>query len=388
MKSKILLFVLFLVTTSYWSNAQWSNKSFTFQTKVRSYRVYIPSIYNASNPASLVITLHGLGDNMTNFSGIGMNLIADTANIIVVVPLAIDDPTMAMYYGTGNATAWNSGAGFQGYYPNSAVNDVAFLNALMDTAQANYSINPSHIYICGFSMGGFMTERMACESNTRVAAFASVAGTIGIGLTSCNPGRPVPLAHFHGTGDQTVSYTANTYGINTDSLIHFWILNNSCDITATSSTFPDLVADGFTVDHYIYPNGDQGSEVELFKANGADHQWLYPPANDISYTIEIWKFFRKHELPANMITPISNNQNVNIYPNPAKDFIQVTLPQSCSGKTYNIELINIYGQNVLSKTFSGLDYILSINNKEIKSGIYFLKITGNDINISKKVLID
>jgi polyhydroxybutyrate depolymerase len=380
MKSKILLLVLFFCSISYMSDAQWSNKSFTFQTKVRQYRVYVPTIYNPSNPASLIITLHGLGDNMTNFSGIGMNLVADTANIIVMVPQALSDPLAG--------TAWNSGAGMSGYFPNSAINDVAFLNALMDTAEANYSINPAHIYICGFSMGGFMTERMACESNTRVAAFASVAGTIGIGLTQCNPGRPIPIAHFHGTGDQTVSYTANTYGVNTDSLIHFWINNNQCDTPATFSSFPDLVADGFTVDHFIYPNGQQGSEVELFRANGADHQWLYPPANDISYTIEIWKFFRKHELSSSLINHISNNQSINIFPNPVLDLINIKLPQSCSGNTYNIELINIYGQNVLSKTFTGSDYTLSLNNKKIDSGIYFIKVSGNDLNYSKKVLIN
>jgi len=385
MKSKILLLVIFLVTISYLSDAQWSNKSFTFQTKVRSYRVYIPAIYNASNPASLVITLHGLGDNMTNFSSVGFNYIADTANIIVVVPQAIDDAFLASYYGTGNATAWNSGAGFQGYYPNSTVDDVAFLNALMDTAEANYSINPSHIYICGFSMGGFMTERMACESNTRIAAFASVSGTIGIGITQCNPGRPVPIAHFHGTADQTVSYTANSYGINTDSLIHFWVLNNDCDTPATFSSFPDIVADGITVDHFIYPNGQQGSDVELFRANGAGHQWLYPPTNDISYTIEIWKFFRKYELSSSQINQISSSQNINIYPNPATDHINIKLPNSFTGSN-NIELINMYGQSILSKTFSGNDYTFPVNN--IKSGIYFLKISGNNLNFAKKVVID
>lgn len=380
MKTKLLLFLALSIIISVTVKAQWINKSFTFQTKLRQYRIYKPAIYNAANPASLVLTLHGLGDNMTNFSTIGMNYVADTANIIVIVPQAYTDPFAG--------AAWNSGAGSSGYFPNATINDMAFLNALIDTAIANYAIDQSRIYICGFSMGGFMTERMACESNTRIAAFASVAGTIGIGLTQCNPGRAIPIAHFHGTADGTVSYSANTYGINTDSLINFWVDNNLCNTTPTTSTFPDLVADGLTIDHYVYPNGQQNSIVELFKANGADHQWLYPPANDISYTIEIWKFFRRYTLSTSNVIPVTNNQNINVYPSPAKDLINISLPQSCIDNNYNIKLINIYGHVVISKTFAGNEYSLLLNNKAVKNGIYFLKINGDGVNYSKKVLIE
>src|ERR1700752_3048181 len=110
--------------------AQWQNKGFTHQGNARQYRVYKPASYNPSNPASLVLTLHGLGDNMTNFSNIGFNSVADTANIIVVVPQAMTD-------GLISSTAWNSGTGFMGYYPNSSINDVSFLSALIDTIKTN-----------------------------------------------------------------------------------------------------------------------------------------------------------------------------------------------------------------------------------------------------------
>ena len=83
--------------------SQWLNKNFSFDGINRQYRIYIPLNYNASNPPSLVMTLHGMGDNMTNFSTIGMNNIADTANIIVLVPQALSDPNAG--------TTWNSGAG-------------------------------------------------------------------------------------------------------------------------------------------------------------------------------------------------------------------------------------------------------------------------------------
>ncbi|MBK6836570.1 MAG: hypothetical protein IPG89_20870 [Bacteroidetes bacterium] len=49
-----------------------------------------------------------------------------------------------------------------------------------------------------------MTQRLAGISC--VCAIASMAGTIGTEISStCNPTRPVPVAHFHGTADQTIS---------------------------------------------------------------------------------------------------------------------------------------------------------------------------------------
>ena len=68
MKKTLLLSVLLLVSFS--SFGQWLNKGFTFETRARTYRVYVPTIYDASKPASMVLTLHGLGDNIANFSQI------------------------------------------------------------------------------------------------------------------------------------------------------------------------------------------------------------------------------------------------------------------------------------------------------------------------------
>jgi polyhydroxybutyrate depolymerase len=203
MKRKILLFALISFIFCSQANALWTNKTMVFGGLTRSYRVYQSPNYNTSVPASLLIALHGLGDNMTNFSGIGFNYIADTANIICIFPQAVSDP----YAGT----AWNSGAGEYGYYPNSSVDDIGFINALIDTSKAHYSIDASRVYLCGFSMGGFMTEKMALQSNNKIAAFGSMSGTFGNGVTAHNPGRHVPIAHFHGTSDSTVYYTGDLY---------------------------------------------------------------------------------------------------------------------------------------------------------------------------------
>ena len=136
----MIKFIAVIIVLSYSNNivySQWSNKNISFDGINRQYRIYIPLNYNSTNPASLVMTLHGMGDNMINFSSIGMNNIADTANIIVIVPQALSDPTAG--------STWNSGVGYMGYYPNSGTNDIGFLNALLDTVQTNFTINHERV---------------------------------------------------------------------------------------------------------------------------------------------------------------------------------------------------------------------------------------------------
>jgi polyhydroxybutyrate depolymerase len=373
---KQLLLSLSLVLLAAPAFSQWQNNSFTFQAANRQYRVYVPAGYNASNPASLVLTLHGLGDNMSNFSGIGMNLVADTANIVVVVPQALNDPLLG-------SSAWNSGAAYMGYTVNGAVDDVAFLSALIDSVSAQYSIDPEKVFACGFSMGGFMTQRLALELNDKVKAFASVAGTFGDAiLPAANPGRPVSIAHFHGTSDGTIAYTGNAYGNDAQELLDFWVDNNNCNAAPAITSLPDIAADGYTVEHWVYDGGDNHTVVEHFRVNGANHVWLMPN-NDIFYTTEIWKFFNRY------MGTLSTEENVEdapaVFPNPATDKIAITLPVNAKDGTYTAKLTDMEGRVVAttSLTFTEGKTEWNFADSNLGSGVYLLTVgeTGSAVRI-------
>lgn len=359
------------------SYAQWQNESFFHQGNNRQYRVYQSPNYNPSLPAAMVITLHGLGDNMTNFSGIGMNYVADTANIIVVVPQAMNDQL------AGNA--WNSGTGMFGYFPNSGIDDVAFISALIDTIQANYAINPNRVYACGFSMGGFMTNRLAVELNGKITAFATVAGTFGTGLPSYEPGRAVSIAHFHGTADGTVPYIGNDSGIGADSLMSFWTLNNSCDPVPAHTALPDTQNDGYTVDHYRYTSGDDNSEVELFKVTGADHVWL-APSNDIFYTVEIWKFFNRHQTLPYLGIPETADGELRVFPNPANDQLTV----QTNGTDCRISLCDLSGKELATTQLPAGTASMSWNVAELQlsKGMYLINLYNGKDSVSRKICIE
>ncbi len=368
---KLLLCIAFIGIVSI-TNAQWTNKTMLFGGLTRSYRVYQSPNYNSSNPASLLIALHGLGDNMTNFSTIGFNYIADTANIICIFPQAVSDPFAG--------TAWNSGAGEYGYYPNSTVDDIGFINAIIDTAQTDYSIDRTRVYLCGFSMGGFMTERMALQSNSKIAAFGSMSGTFGSEITTRSPGRNVPIAHFHGTDDSTVYYTGDLYGIDPDSLIRFWVYNNMCDTAPVIYNYPNTANDSITVERFEYSNGDPQSDVWFFKMYGAGHTILFQPTNDITEPIELWLFFRRHSFVIADINEQNNiSGNIQVYPNPATDYLNIEAPLKSI-----IGILNVQGQLITVASVTSNNETINVSN--LSSGVYVMEVrTEKGVAVKKFV---
>lgn len=339
--------------------------------------VYLPDDYPSVQPSSLIFTLHGMGGSMLEFSEAGFDRVADTTNYVIVSPQAESDLIAG--------TTWNSRAGIFGYYPNSNVDDIGFLNSLADYMVENYFINPDQVYLTGFSMGGFMTQRMACESNEKFKAFASVAGTIGSGISECNPGRAIPIAHFHGTMDEVVGYYINTFGMNVRDLINLWIQNNETSSVAIETRLPNSAPDGFTVDHFLYTEGNE--DVELYKVNFAFHSWLRTPQNDIDYPEEIIRFFNKTHDPLG-VEDIASDINVVIYPNPVKNDLYIDVPSKNISGTYDVELYDMYGKQLYKIRSSESQMRISVENLGLSSGMYILHINAGNFNISKKVLVE
>ena len=373
---KKIFYFFSLLFFSYFSQAQWTNHTMISDGVNRQYRLYISPNYNATNPASLVLTLHGLGDNMTNFSQLGFQYIADTANIIVVVPQAIQDPNTTY-------TAWNSGAAWMGYVPNSGINDVGFLNALLDSVISNYSVNLSRIYVCGMSMGGFMTQRLALQSNARFAAFGSMSGTIGSGLTPSNPGRNIPMIHFHGTADATVAYSGNAYGIDVDSLVNFWVANNQCNPMPDSTRYPDVAADNFTIDCFKYHGTSNQQDFWLVRMNNVGHTILYQPANDITEVMEMWMFFRAHTLPNASVNSVVTDFKINVYPNPVSDRINIDFGSEKVRNDVRVEVFALEGKLCYTSDFKNLPEKIMIDCPELKNGTYLIRITSDNRVINK-----
>ncbi|MCF8461160.1 MAG: T9SS type A sorting domain-containing protein [Flavobacteriales bacterium] len=365
---KKTLLSIFACSIAFSSMAQQTTQNWDFDGTNRQYIQYVPSIYDGSEAVPLVIVLHGLGDNMGNMAQVGFRQVADTANFIVVTPEALIDQ---MFTGS---TAWNSGAGVAGFSLNANVDDLGFINALIDTVSTHYNIDQSRVFATGFSMGAFMSNRLACELNNRIASIASVAGTIG-GTLTCAPGQDVPVCHFHGTSDTQVGYgTAgggvqdNSFGNNVVDWISFWNTNNGCGNVTLEGQFPNSANDGFTVDYVEYAGCDNNSRTVHYKVHGADHVWL-GPSNDVFYTTEIWKFFLGLS-PTNLVPAgIAENAiaTIGIYPNPTSDILRI---ENTEAKILNVSVFNTAGQ--LVKEFSSASNAIDVSNLE--TGVYQLMV--------------
>lgn len=256
----------------------------------RSYRVYVPSSYNSASPAPLVINLHGYGSNnieqelYSNFLPI-----ADTAGFIIVHPNGTPDFT--------NTLHWNT-------FGTSNVDDVGFLSALIDTLASQWSIDQSRVYATGMSNGGFMSFQLACQLGNRIAAIASVTGTMtNINLGACQPVRPMPIMQIHGTADGTVPYNGNFFFAPVQNLLNFWISYNATVTNPEVYILPDIDPnDGCTAERYTYSGGINGSKVIHYKIIGGGHSWPGAPINinvtnmDFSASSVIWRFFEEYDI--------------------------------------------------------------------------------------------
>lgn len=293
----------------------------------REYRLYKPAIYNGTTAVPLVINMHGYSSNNLEQEFYGdFRPIADTANFLIVHP---------------NGTLDNQGQRFwNAFGSGSNVDDVGFIRDLIDTLSASYNIDPQRIYATGMSNGGFMSYALACELNDRIAAIASVTGSMSpIKLATCQPQRPVPVMEIHGTADNVVPYEGIPLSmVAIPQVVSAWVEFNDCNPTPTVTNVPNTsTTDGSTAEHYVYTGGDNGSTVEHYKIIGGGHTWpgalftIGVTNQDIKASKEIWRFFSQFNLngaTTGTVSP-SGAQGWTASPNPVGDYLllQPALPQ-------------------------------------------------------------
>lgn len=97
----------------------------------------------------------------------------------------------------GTPTKWNSDL------DPARRDDIAYIAAVMADAGARFGFEPAGALAAGFSEGGMMIWRLACDAPERFAAFAPVSGVMWRPMpTSC--AAPVRLLHSHGWSDTVV----------------------------------------------------------------------------------------------------------------------------------------------------------------------------------------
>ena len=89
--------------------------------------------------------------------------------------------------------------------------DVAFLTDVVDDAARLFALKREEILLGGFSGGGMMTWRVACNQPGAFAAYAPVAGLLWRSLPDACLGQ-IKMQHTHGWSDPVVPIEGRTVG--------------------------------------------------------------------------------------------------------------------------------------------------------------------------------
>lgn len=369
MKRALLTTVLALSAIA--AFAQFSTQTLNVDGLNREFRQYLPSGLTNNESVPLVIALHGMGDNMTNFSNVGFSWFADTARFICVFPQGINSDIVGQ-------SSWNNGT-----LIGSTVDDIGFMNRLIDSMYVRHNIDLSRVYVCGFSMGAIMSNRLACSLPHRVAAIAPVCGALSSpDLESCDPGRAFPVMMMNSTVDQLVPYAPATTPTlsSAQQTLDFWNQNNN-NTDSTVTAMPDTENDTITVDKIAFIGGS--APVNMWKQNNAGHQWLYTPVNDIDATTEIWLFFRDKVHPAPAMVGIEEQAEpkISMYYNGSDIVLKA------DKKIQGVEVYDMQGKLLVKSTENNTGN-LKVNMPNMTSQMVIVKAIVDGSLINKKLIVN
>jgi polyhydroxybutyrate depolymerase len=350
--------------------------SYVFDGQSREYRVYIPAAYDGSTPVPLVFNLHGYGSNNVEQEQYGdFRAIADTANFIIVHPMGLTD-----LFGS---THWNA-------FGTSDVDDVGFLSSLIDTIYAAYNIDGNRIYSTGMSNGGFMSHKLACLLSGRIAAVASVTGSITTTeIDACITNHPMPVMQIHGTEDGTVPYEGNVIFMPVEDVVAHWVSFNECTNEPITTELPDIdPTDGCTVTHYLYEDGLLGSTVEFYKVTNGGHTWpgsdfdIGETTYDFNASKEIWRFFSQYSMIelTSGVTEEEAGFSFDIYPNPSNESLVNLNFSGLEDKM--ITVTNLMGQVIFQESVSQTNVEINLENQ----GIYLVTVEANGQIWTEKII--
>lgn len=292
--SSLLIFILLTITSIYaiFLVLSRTNGNVISSGHKRGYILYVPESYQAGELVPLVISIHGFASWPAQQQNISQfNTLADEYGFIVVYPR-----------GRGFPLRWQTGY----YGDENPLIDVIFIEDLIDKLMENYTIDPTRVYVNGFSNGGGMAFLLGCVLADRITAIGTVAGAYALPDDKCKPYRSVPLITFHGIDDPIVPYDGgivSNLGYTLPSISNWvksWVRRDGCNIN------PLDIKKTEEVEAIKYSGCEDDVEVQFYKIIGGGHSWpggQQLPRFIVGFTTEeinasslMWEFFQQYKL--------------------------------------------------------------------------------------------
>jgi polyhydroxybutyrate depolymerase len=228
----------------------------------RQYLLHIPEAYTGGKATALVLVFHP-------FNGTAQSM----AELTAFATAAAEQRSWISVYpeGLGAPQSWNAAAFAEG------PDDVLFVRELLASLQASLCVDAARVYATGFSNGGAMALRAACEIPDAFGAVAPVAAPFPACQTA------VPIIAFHGSLDGAVPYDGGITpdGVNLPPVhraVSEWARAIGCD------ALPAISRAAMDVELATYgrcPLGD--NEALLYTVLNGGHTW---PGAAIDYPVD------------------------------------------------------------------------------------------------------
>lgn len=272
--------------------------------------IHVPAACGKSRSSPLVIMLHGFGGTALNAAKeTSWSAKADEHAFIIAYPEATHPDTSSPQNFRRNPQAWNDGSG-RFHAATGKIDDVAFIDAMIDQIGRNCAIDHDRIFVTGFSNGASMTFRLGAELSHRVAAIAPVAGTCWI--EKPEPANALSLCYITGTADSLnpieggypkLAFGGKEQGGQPKPAVQTYIDGWAKALQCPQKPRLDETSNG--VHKRVYGPGRHKAEVLLITVEGLGHHWpggmsqapqflVGKPSEKLNATDVIWEFFALH----------------------------------------------------------------------------------------------
>jgi polyhydroxybutyrate depolymerase len=254
----------------------------------RNYLLHAPVRADVTAPIPLLIVIHGAGGSAAKAeAATGMTELADADGFLVAYPQGTQAADVAGEY------SWNAGA-CCATPVKKKIDDVAFIAAMIADIAKEQPVDPEQVYVSGFSNGGMLSYRLACELPGVFAGVAVVAGALNV--SECAAEGATSILLVHGTGDQTVPYTGGATNERTAKRFGQWSNASLADSAAfwiTQDGCPTLprTTKGEGVTRSFYSNCIDDTKIEVITIADGGHIWPVKEKSGFDASALITQFF-------------------------------------------------------------------------------------------------
>ncbi|MHB8259873.1 MAG: T9SS type A sorting domain-containing protein [Bacteroidia bacterium] len=341
--------------------------------------------------ATLAFAGKGLAQTAITLSSTYLPQVGSTYNMIAD-SMPTDMPTFTVSAGSASAQTWSYTTGFNTTF-NSAIAFVApsgnpgasnFPSATLASNQGAGTWG----YLTNGSNGLYLVGVDVTASGVTIAIpFSPAAAEIPIPFTYSNT---TGLVVYTGTASATVSgmpviikhrafraVTADAFGtITTPVATYSNTLRVYTHETYSDSVFLNLGSPSFyqatydtTINYSWYQNATNALVVSLNqKPSGLAKEIQYLAGSS-----------------ANISSVKQNVSSINLYPNPAKDEINLSISQFDHSKANSVEVYNTIGECVHRQTITSSNSQINVSN--LAEGVYNISIISGEAMINKRLVI-